>query len=124
MCRNKNSNLKQPIISIETKSTFSDYNIKILEQFILENDKKRAFSSFILYTNNGLLDAAGVISILPFIAVLSNEALIETNFILNSVYTNINNLHPITQREYLVILGLFVFLLLGVISFIQVIHNL
>jgi ATP-binding cassette, subfamily B, bacterial PglK len=57
-----------------------------------------------------LLDLLGVASILPFIALLSNPQLVETNSILNGAYTVFNFTDP---QDFLFAFGLLVFLLLG-----------
>lgn len=54
----------------------------------------------------------GVASILPFIAVLTNPSLIETNIILNTIFKTSNRFGIETNQEFLFILGVFVFLLL------------
>ncbi len=59
-----------------------------------------------------LLDMLGVASILPFIAVLANPALIETNPILFSAYQLSKNLGLSSTDQFLFFLGLIVFALL------------
>jgi len=59
-----------------------------------------------------LLDMIGVASILPFIAVLTNPNLIETNIILNTMF-QISGVFGIeTKKEFLLLLGILVFFLL------------
>ena len=59
-----------------------------------------------------LLEMIGVASILPFIAVLSNPELIETNKILNFFYKNSKIIGVNNNQEFLFTLGIMVFLLL------------
>ena len=59
-----------------------------------------------------LLDALGVASIMPFIAVLTNPDLIETNILINKVYKYLNAFGVNSNQEFLFILGFFVFFIL------------
>ena len=59
-----------------------------------------------------LLDMLGIASIMPFIAVLSNPEIIETNEILNKVYKFSGKFGIETINEFLFVLGIFVFLFL------------
>ena len=59
-----------------------------------------------------LLDMIGVASILPFMAVLTNPSLIETNLILNSMFQASSIFGVENNQEFLFILGIFVFVLL------------
>jgi len=68
-----------------------------------------------------LLDMIGVASILPFIAVLTNPSLIETNLILNSVFESSKIFGVENNQQFLFILGIFVFILLVVSQVFKVI---
>ena len=59
-----------------------------------------------------LLDMIGVASIMPFMAVLINPEIIETNNILNTLYKYLNAVGVETEKEFLFILGVMVFVLL------------
>ena len=50
------------------------------------HERKRAFSLIIIMLIMALLDMIGVASILPFIAILTNPSLVETNIILNIIF--------------------------------------
>ena len=50
------------------------------------NERRSAALLFLLILLMAFLDMLGVASVLPFIAVLTNPGLIETNFILNSLF--------------------------------------
>ena len=50
------------------------------------HERKRAGILLIMIVIMALLDAIGIASILPFIAVLTNPSLIEANTFLNTVY--------------------------------------
>ena len=49
-------------------------------------ERKRAILLLIMIIFMALLDMIGVASILPFMAILSNPNLIETNIILNTAF--------------------------------------
>ena len=71
---------------------------KILD-LLTPAEKKRVLFLFFLILLMAVLDTLGIASILPFIAVLSNPSLIETNIILNNFFqiskvlgvTDVNN---------------------------------
>ena len=53
----------------------------------------------------------GVVSILPFMAVLTNPTLIETNLILNTLFKASIKMGVENNQEFLFVLGVLVFLL-------------
>jgi len=60
-----------------------------------------------------LLDMIGVVSILPFIAVLTNPEIIETNTILNKTFQVSKDIFDVqTKQQFLIFLGFCVFVLL------------
>ena len=61
-----------------------------------------------------LLDMIGVASILPFISVLTNPDIIETNSILNTLFQNMKIFGVETSQQFLFALGVMVFILLVV----------
>ena len=63
--------------------------MKIFKKFLFllsRNERKRACLLLIMIIIMALLDMIGVASILPFIAVLTNPNLIETNLILKTMF--------------------------------------
>ena len=56
-----------------------------------------------------LLDMIGVVSILPFMAVLTNPTLIETNLILNTLFKASIKMGVENNQEFLFVLGVLVF---------------
>ena len=80
----------------------------------LLNSKLRLRAIFLLgiILIMALLDMIGVASIMPFIAVLGNPELVETNNILKSAY-NFSEIFGVeTINQFLFALGIFVFLML------------
>ena len=59
-----------------------------------------------------LLDMIGVASILPFMAVLTNPELIETNSILNFIFQSSSIFGVENKNQFVFLLGLVVFVLL------------
>ena len=84
--------------------------------FSLLNPKevKQAFLLFVMIIIMALLDMIGVASIMPFIGLLTNPDLIETNIIINKMFKFSQILGVESNKEFLFALGLFVFILLVV----------
>ena len=76
------------------------------------HEQIRAIMLLFMILIMSLLDMIGVASILPFMAVLTNPTLIETNIILNNMF-QVSNIFGIeNQQQFLFALGLAVFILL------------
>jgi ABC-type multidrug transport system fused ATPase/permease subunit len=75
-------------------------------------ERKSALLLLMMITVMALLDTIGVASILPFIAVLTNPDVIETNVILSKTFQVSNKFGIETNSQFLFALGIFVFLLL------------
>ena len=87
-------------------------NFKKLLFLLSPYERKRAGLLLIMIIIMALLDTIGVASILPFVAVLTNPILIETNIILNIMFQALGRFGVITNEEFLFILGILVFILL------------
>ncbi len=70
-----------------------------------------------------LLEMAGVLSIMPFMAVLLNPEVVETNDLLNSVYRNSNIIGINTRKEFIFFLGIAVFLVLIISILFKLLTN-
>lgn len=93
-------------------------NILIQAYQLLTNGEKKQlikifFSSFIVVS----IQSAGIISILPFIAILSNPDIIETHSILNRVYNvfSFNN-----QMQFLTLCAIVVVLIIGMANLFSI----
>lgn len=64
--------------------------IKKIIDLLTLNEKKKGIFLFFLVLIMALLDAIGVASIVPFIAVLANPEIIESNAILFRIYRDRN----------------------------------
>ena len=86
--------------------------IKKLLFLLTPSERKSAIFLLFMTIMMAFLDMIGVASILPFMAVLTNPNLIETNNILNSSFKILNNYGINSYDEFLFTLGIFVFILL------------
>jgi ABC-type multidrug transport system fused ATPase/permease subunit len=75
-------------------------------------ERKRAGLLLIMILIMASLDMVGVASILPFIAVLTNPSLIETNAILNTMFQTSNFFGVENNKQFLFALGVLVFIFL------------
>tara|TARA_Y100001970_G_scaffold162654_1_gene198816 strand:+ start:8 stop:1771 length:1764 start_codon:yes stop_codon:yes gene_type:complete len=81
--------------------------------FILTpSERKDAVLLLFMILIMALLDMIGVASILPFVAVLTNPGLIETNFILKEMFQASMMLGVESTKQFLFVLGFLVFFLL------------
>jgi ABC-type bacteriocin/lantibiotic exporter with double-glycine peptidase domain len=87
-------------------------NIKKLLFLLSFQERKDAGLLLIMILIMSVLDMIGVASILPFMTVLTNPDLIETNFILNRMFQNLSMFGVETNQHFLFFLGVFVFVLL------------
>ena len=77
------------------------------------NERKQAALLLLMILVMALLDMIGVASILPFMTVLTNPTLIETNIFLNSLYeASIKLFGTQNIQEFIFVLGVMVFVLL------------
>ena len=76
------------------------------------HERKRAGLLLIMLLIMSLLDMTGVASILPFMAVLTNPSLIETNFILNYIFEFSYIFGVQNNQQFIFALGVLVFLVL------------
>ncbi len=87
-------------------------NIKKLSYLLTYDERLRTLLLLIMVLIMALIDMLGVASIMPFIAILANPQLIETNTILNTVYQMARNFGINTEQQFLIAMGTLVFLLL------------
>ena len=76
------------------------------------HERKRAGLLLIMIIIMALMDMIGVASILPFMAVLTNPGLIETNLILNTMFQTSSIFGVQNNQQFLFALGVLVFTLL------------
>ena len=86
--------------------------LKKLSFLLSDKERFRAILLVVMTLIMALIDMLGVASILPFIAVLSNPQIVETNIILSTIYQTLKNFGIDSKQQFLIALGFFVFLLL------------
>lgn len=84
---------------------------KILFLFDREHQKKILTLTIMIFLM-AILEVIGVASILPFMAVLTNEEILETNFVLRNVYEFSEIFGIKNKSDFLFFLGILVFFLL------------
>ena len=88
--------------------------MKIIKKILfLLSPKERLQGGFLLVMAlvMAFIDMIGVASILPFVAVLTNPSLIETNVLLNTMFEYSNNFGVQTDEHFMFVLGVMVFML-------------
>jgi len=75
-------------------------------------ERKRAGLLLVMIFIMALLDAIGVASILPFMAVIANPEIIETNLLLNKMFKALASFGVESNQEFLFSLGVIVFITL------------
>lgn len=86
--------------------------IKKLIELLSPTDQKRAFLLIILIFMMAIFDVIGVASILPFMAVISNPQIVETNLYLANIFQISKSFGVSEINEFLIFLGVIVFVLL------------
>ena len=86
-------------------------SLKQLWQILSPLDKRKVIYVLILVMGMALIESAGVISIMPFLAVLSNPEVVESNHSLKLIYDFTG---AISKQNFIVYLG---FLSLGIVIF-------
>ena len=87
-------------------------NFKKLSFLLSYKERFRAMLLLVMTLIMSFIEMLGVASILPFIAVLTNPEVTETNIILSTVYQNLKYFGIETKQQFLFLLGIFVFILL------------
>jgi ATP-binding cassette, subfamily B, bacterial PglK len=86
--------------------------LKKLLSLLTPAERKRASVLMGMILVMAFLDMLGVASILPFMAVLANPELVQTNAMLNTAFTTSRHIGIHTPEQFLFALGVLVFVLL------------
>ena len=86
--------------------------LKKLIYLLSPQERKSAGLLLVMILLMAFLDMIGVASILPFMAVLTNPDIIETNVILNNMFQIAGRFGVETNQQFLFTLGILVFMLL------------
>jgi ATP-binding cassette, subfamily B, bacterial PglK len=76
------------------------------------NERKKGALLIVMILIMATIDAVGVASILPFVAVLTNPTLIETNIILNTMFHYFSFFGVKNKKDFFFVLGFLVFFFL------------
>ena len=86
--------------------------LKKILYLLSAREQKKAILLFIMMILMALLDLIGIASVLPFMTVLTNPEIIETNNLYNLAY-NLSGIFGIdSNQEFIFALGILVFILL------------
>ena len=86
--------------------------IKKLFYLLSSSERKKISLLFLMIIFMALIDMIGIASIMPFIAVLSNPEIIETNSKLNSLFKYSSKFGIETTQQFFFFLGIIFFILL------------
>ena len=92
--------------------------IKKVLYLLTPHERVQAGFLLIMALVMAFIDMIGVASILPFVAVLTNPSLIETNVILKTMFQYSNNFGIETSQQFMFVLGIIVFILLSLVFLI------
>ena len=87
---------------------------KKLLYLLTSHEKKKAMLLLFMILIMAFLEMIGVASIMPFMAVLTNPDLIQTNSLLNNLFDLSRKIGVETNNQFLFVLGISVFILLVV----------
>ena len=93
--------------------------IKKILYLLTPHERQRALMLLFMILIMALFDMIGVASILPFMAVLSNPSLIETNLVLNKIFQATEIIGVENSEDFLFVLGVLVLILLVVSLFFK-----
>ena len=86
--------------------------IKKIFEFLTPSERKQFYLLLSLILIMALLDVLGIASILPFMSLLTNQELLETNIFLIKLYKIANKFGVTNTNDFIIVLGLLTFLLL------------
>jgi ATP-binding cassette, subfamily B, bacterial PglK len=89
--------------------------IKKLYSFLSPKERKKAKLLLVMIFIMGVLDTLGVASILPFITILSNPQLLETNIYLKNLYITAGKFGIESSDQFIIMMG-FLFFFIFVIT--------
>ena len=86
--------------------------LKKIFELLTPSERKKSYLLLLLIIVMALLDTIGIASILPFMTLLTNPELLETNIVLIELYKIANKFGINEIGEFVLILGVFTFALL------------
>ena len=97
--------------------------IKKIFYLLSSQERKKAFFLLVLTLVMAFLDMLGVASILPFVTLINNPNLSETNIFLNYLYQSSRVFGVTNAQEFLIAFGVLVFLFLMITIFLRAITS-
>jgi ATP-binding cassette, subfamily B, bacterial PglK len=88
------------------------YTIRKTYDLLTATERKNAFFLLFIILITALLDMLGIASILPFITVLANPQMINSNEFLNNIYQISSIIGVNNEKQFLFMLGIMAFILL------------
>jgi len=86
--------------------------LKKLLYFLSPQEQKHAGLLLLMILIMALIDVLGIASIMPFMAVITNPSLIQTNYILNTMFQASSVIGVKTNQEFIFMFGFLVFIFL------------
>jgi len=86
--------------------------LKKLIYILTAAEHKKAISLFLVTLIMALLDGIGVVSIMPFIMILLNPQILETNIILKNIFTSMKVFGLETNLQFIFFIGVSTFVML------------
>lgn len=80
--------------------------LKKVFELLSPNEQKQAFLLLAFILISAMMDMIGVASVLPFMALLSNPQLVETNIVLSHLYQMSSILGVASNEQFLFVLGI------------------
>ena len=79
---------------------------------ILSSREKNRFILIVIFgIISSIFEVTGLISILPFIAVLTNPEIVQENYILNNIFIYSNIIGINTEKDFLILVCIFTFII-------------
>lgn len=78
-------------------------NTKNIFNILGKNEKKKSYGLFFLICTTAIFETLGILSIVPFLSVISNDSIFETNKFLSQFY---NNFSFENREQFLIVIGL------------------
>ena len=85
---------------------------KKIFNLLSNKERKKIIFLFIIILIMAFLDMIGIASIMPFMAVLADPGIVNTNLIFKNIYTFTSNYGIENEKQFLFLLGTFVFMFL------------
>ena len=87
------------------------FNMKLFS-LLSPQEIRKGFLLFLMILTMALLDTIGVASVFPFMAVLADPEIIQTNFLLNKIFLTSKVFGVESELQFIFFLGIFLFLML------------